>query len=320
MKKTTFIIMVWFAAAGICSGYVYDPDDFAVEVVDPNGYVQGAGIGKDWIDHTWFNDPNTALGRPTVDTTGDNGIDGVPAAIAVPVNPVYPPFRSYELVSIGSGGSLTLKFSHPVADDINNPYGIDFIVFTNFQKVIGGSRSWDNSDPAQFIVTGPGVIAEGGLVSVSHDGVHWYTYEDGPDAESFAPTLGRVYDPDNPDTSIGLWNEWWGEPTDPTLPLDPAITVSDMVNQSVAEIAMMYGDSAGGNGYDLAESGLAWIQYVRIEANGGNPDIDAVADVSACGDYKHPFPDGDINKDCTVDLTDFAMMAYNWLICTWQCE
>jgi hypothetical protein len=320
VKKINIIIMLWFVAASICCGYVYDLNDFAVEVVSPNGYVEGTGVWKDWINEEFFNNPEMALGRPTVDTTGDNNIDGVPAAITVPVNPVYPPFRSYELVSIGDGGSLTLKFSHPVADDINNPYGIDFIVFTNFQKEIGADEIWDNSDPAQCIVTNSGVLTEGGLVSVSHDGIRWYTYENGPEAESFAPTLGRVYDPENPDTSIGLWNQWWGEPTDPTLPLDPAITASDMVNKNLAEIAMMYGKSAGGNGYDLAESGLAWIQYIRIEANGGGPDIDAVADVSACGDYKHPFPDGDVNKDCTVDMADFAMMAGNWLKCTWQCE
>ncbi len=35
-----------------------------------------------------------------------------------------------------------------------------------------------------------------------------------------------------------------------------------------------------------------------------------------CGDLDHPYPPGDANKDCYVNLPDLALMAANWLTCT----
>ena len=47
----------------------YDANDFATEVIE---YVQGTGVPNDWLPpFKPFNDPNTALGRPTLETTGD---------------------------------------------------------------------------------------------------------------------------------------------------------------------------------------------------------------------------------------------------------
>jgi hypothetical protein len=61
------------------------------------------------------------------------------------------------------------------------------------------------------------------------------------------------------------------------------------------------------------ETGRRWIQYVKIESNGiDKPEIDAISDVAACGDYKHPFPAGDISEDCLVDFTDLAILADQW--------
>ena len=133
-------------------------------------------------------------------------------------------------------------------------------------------------------------------------------------ADTFAPTLGRVFDPTQADTSIGEWNLWWAGPTDATYPLDPNITSSDLHGLTVAEAAQLYGDSAGGTGFDLASLGMEWIQYVKF--TGGQyqaSEVDAVADVAACGDYKHPFPVGDINLDCIVDIYDITLLAENWL-------
>lgn len=341
-----FVACLSFTA--VANAYDYDPNDFATEVVD---YNEGTGADPDWIDGTDFNDPHNALGRPTIDTTGDNW--NIPVATNVPVVIVYPPFRSFELVTIGNGGELIVKFNHPVEDDENNPYGIDFIVFGNAQQNVG--EYWNNGDPEDFVITGSGLIAEPAVVSVSRDGVNWYRYDDGPYADTFAPTMGRVYDPNNPDMSIGDWNHWWAEPTNPTLPLDPSLTPADFVGMTVAEVAQVYDRSAGGGGFDLTESGMDWIQYVRVEGNEiVTPEVDAVADVSCCGDYKHPFPIGDLNTDCRtgyedlsllsyywlaeisdpndpagiadiyeddiVNFCDWALIADNWLQCTWECE
>ena len=35
-----------------------------------------------------------------------------------------------------------------------------------------------------------------------------------------------------------------------------------------------------------------------------------------CGDSYHPYPTGDVNKDCYVDLLDFAAVAKDWNDCT----
>jgi len=300
--------LVVLGFAPVAWTYDYDPNDFAAEVVE---YNEGTGACPDWIDGTTFNDPNSALGRPTIDTTGDNWNIGV--AVNVPVVSVYSPFRSFELVTVGHGGHLTVRFNHPVADDENNPYGIDFIVFGNAQQNIG--RYWTNGDPEDFVINSSSLIAEPGVVSVSRDGESWYRYDDGPYADSFAPTFGRVYDTNAPDISIGEWNLWWGEPTNPTVPLDPLLTAESLVGMTVAEVAQVYGCCAGGKGFDLSESGMDWIQYVRIEGNNDvTPEVDAVADVGCCGDYKHPFPVGDIDKDCRVDYQDLALFCRYWLV------
>lgn len=348
-KKNSLVVgFLALCLAAVCPGYEYDGNDFATEVVS---YVKGTGAVLDYISGKPFDDPNRALDRPTVDTTGDN--ENIPVASIVPVVGVYSAFRSFELVTIGHGGQLILKFNHPVSNDKNNPYGIDFIIFGNAQQNAG--QYWLNGNPATFIIGSSSAIEEHAVVSVSQDGNNWYRYNNGPYADSFAPTFGRIYDPNHPDVNIGSWNHWWGRPTNPTLPVDPNLGPSLFLGKSLACMSQVYGQSAGGTGFDLAQSGMEWVQYVRIEGNAScTPEVDSVADVASCGDYKHPYPEGDINEDCRVDykdlmvlqrywlaeitdandpaatadiyeddivnLYDFAMAAGSWLQCTWDCQ
>ncbi len=311
--------------------YVYDANDFATAwiVYEPNGMI------NDWLTGDPFNDPEAALGRPTVDTSGDDWF--IPMDMNAPVVPVYPPFRAYELVYLGEGGTITLSFTHPVRDDVENPYGIDFIVFGNPYQIAGANQSWTNGNP-RFVSVGPSGGNEPGIVSVSQDGETWYSFtndpnfmsddpgfikrpgdvEDNPFRDGFAPTLGRVHDPCYADVSLGDWNHWWAEPTNPTLPLDPSLSYASFDGMSVARIAETYGDSAGGIGFDLAhldlpvdpDTGLKWFRYIRIDdaPGAGSPEIDAVADVSCPGDYQHPKPAGDLNGDYRVDQDDVAIV------------
>lgn len=344
MKPAVLLLLLFTASSygqdlnefSAYADYVYDPNDFATEWVA----YQPVGMTTDWLSGQPFNDPTTTLGRPTVDTTGDDWY--IPEDKPTPVNPVYPAFRRDEMVFLGEGGSITLKFSHPVRDDENNPYGIDLIVFGNAFQVIGGGQGWTNGNPELTTVGGDGFY-EPAIVSVSQDGDTWYSFtndtsfmagdpcfirlsaeaDDGPFADSFAPTLGRVYDPDNPDPCLGAWNQYWAEPTNPTLPVDPELDFASFAGDSVAQICETYGHSAGGTGYDIDRldlpidptTGLKWIQYVRIDDRppGGNAEVDAVADVSCCGDWKHPYPAGDVTHDCHVDLQDYAVLAGAWL-------
>ncbi len=315
--------------------YVYDANDFATAWID----YQPQGMMTDWLSGVPFNDPNAAVGRPTVDTTGDDW--SIPLNAAAPVVPVYPAFRADEIVYLGEAGSLTLAFNHPVRDDERNPYGLDFIVFGNAPQALGGGQNWTNGDPTEA-TTGATGDSEPGIVSVSQDGLIWYSFtsdpnfmtadpsfvklavdaEDGPFCDGFAPTLGRVYDPENADPALGSDNSWWAEPTNPTLPLDPNLSYDTLAGLSIARVAQTYGDSAGGVGYDIARLDLPvdpntqakWFLYVRIDdaPGGGAPEVDAVADVTCPGDYRHPAPIGDLNGDFRVDEKDSAIVTGYW--------
>ena len=286
----------------------WDPNDFAVEVVE---YVPGSGIGRDTVTGQTYDDATAALGPPTALTGGDGWF--IPISETVPIVPVVAANRSYEVVTIGGGGSLTLRFSHPVADDKNNPYGIDLIVFGNAFQTVSGGGDWTNGDPEQTLVGGQ-VFAEPALVSVSQDGVWWYSFEDGPFADGFAPTAGFRWD---------RIRRTWGEPLDPTRPVDPALGPADCAGKNMAEMIDLYDGAAGGAGFDIGSLGLDWIQYVRIENlpdSSARSEVDAVADVAACGDYKRSRPGGDVNEDCRVDFADLAVIAENWMVCTWECN
>ncbi len=294
-------------SCGLACGYDYDSADFATQVVE---YVQGGDVKEDYLalGH-WFNDPAAALGPPTVDTTGDGQSTGPPTQ-PVPVVPVYAAFRYFELVSVGEGGHLIVAFDHPVENDPRDPCGIDLIIFGNTLQDIGPEEFWENGDPNDTVVRTDDVWDEPSPVSVSQDGAAWHSFTYGPYADAFAPTLGRIYDEDNPDPSLGAWNQWWGEPTLPLLPLDPRRTASgvvrrlepsDFVGLTVAEYAREYGYSAGGTGFDLADVGLDWILYVKIEnpvGSGQTPEIDALADVDP--DVAPP----DFDCDTDVDRDD----------------
>lgn len=264
---------------------------FAASVVS---YVKGTGSYYDWLSGDPFSDSSTALGRPTVDTTGDDWY--IAEDEPVPVVAVYPAFRSFEMVMIGSGGSLTLAFDHRVYDNPDNPYGLDFIVFGNSFQVIGGGNGWTNGDPTQTR-NGGSAFVEKGKVSVSQDGATWYAFPSGTTdkgADDFAPTLGRVYDTNAVASALGEWNAWWGGATDPTLPVDPSLAPSNWLQMTVAEISERYRGGAGGTGFDIGGLALAvdsangrkWIKYVRVERSGAvNPEVDAVADVSPAPPY-----------------------------------
>jgi hypothetical protein len=38
--------------------------------------------------------------------------------------------------------------------------------------------------------------------------------------------------------------------------------------------------------------------------------------LSQCGDANHPYPDGDYNEDCYVNMQDYAILAESWLTCS----
>jgi hypothetical protein len=117
-----------------------------------------------------------------------------------------------------------------------------------------------------------------------------------------------VYDPANADTNLYSGNLWWGAPTDPTYPVDPRVSFADCAGLTLAQLCQRYNGSAGGTGYDLADTNLPadaahggrkWFRYVRIscayseepneEGDYGftEPEVDAVADVAPVSAYRN---------------------------------
>lgn len=276
-------------------------DNFAKTAIfedeDKEGYTPGTDAG-------YFTDDTSALRELTVKTNGDSWY--VSPLVQVPVVPVYAAFRTTDIVTVGSGkGELIVKFDHPVMNDPFNPYGVDFLIFGNaFQSINEGS--WPTGNPS-LVTLGWEGWAERGWVEVSQDGKTWTPFSAGPYADDFAPTLGQCYDPVNPDPSLGAWNLWWGSPTDPTLPLPPSLSFERFQGKTLKTVAEVYGQSAGGTGFDLSDVGLDWIQYVRITASpdGGTPEIDAIVAVA-------PRVPGDANLDGVVDVGDLGILAANY--------
>ncbi|XHC26736.1 hypothetical protein ABWH91_05285 [Phycisphaerales bacterium ac7] len=102
---------------------------FATVVLD---YTPAPG---QFVNNPAFNDPSNALGAPSGGGTGSP--------------------NNASVVTLGAfGGSITLGFDEPIADDPLNPYGLDLIVF--------GNALWTGGDPSRR-------FAEAGIVEVSCD-------------------------------------------------------------------------------------------------------------------------------------------------------
>lgn len=266
---------------------------YAAEVVQ---YEPGADVPAG------FDNPASALGVPTRFT----GVGSFPGA----VTPFNPPFEGDEVVTIGPGGSLTLRLGTPATDAATNPFGVDLIVFHN-----GGYI--DAAFPVGVV---GGVFFDGGTIEVSADGVEFFVVP-GVMAEGHFPTLGYLDLP-------GPFVEEPGRiESDFRLPVDPSLVPDGL---AFDQLVAAYAGSGGGVGIDLALVGLAEARFVRITAGEGqSPDVDAVsvvrpaceADTDGNGVlevfdfllFQNHFASGDGRADCDADgaLTIFDFLCYS---------
>ena len=262
-----------------------------------------------------FNNPNNVLGEPKRFVNvyyGDMG--GVSSSsYGGVVHPAVPAYSGGIHLTLASPddekpGYVIIAFDHDVVDDPDNPFGVDFIVFGNAgctKSTTTGMTALD--DPATCRLTAYGFPEESVVEVAQKPNGPWYGSDRWRTSDGFAPTLGHVYDPANADTNLYSGNLWWGAPTDPTYPVDPSIGFSDCAGLTLAELCQRYNGSAGGAGYDLADTNLPsdaahggrkWFRYVRIscayseepneEGDYGftEPEVDAVADVAPVSGYK----------------------------------
>ncbi len=214
-----------------------------------DSYAAGTGSNPS------YNDPTSSLGEPTRYT----GVGVFPGAVT-PFNPAY---LSSEVVQVGRGGHLTVKFDHAVTDDAANPFGIDLLVFGNSFFI---DASYPSGVPA-------GIFAGGGSVEVSEDGVDWRLVP-ATLADGMFPTLGYS-DLSDPYALVP-----GSVPSEFTRPVDPSF---DPIGKNFAQIVAGYAGSGGGTGIDLATVGLTSAWYVRVSASVNSstiPTIDGFADVA----------------------------------------
>ena len=115
MKMRFFTVSTYGVACALATARVAGADPYANAVVS---FDVGAGGAAG------FDDPTTALGAPERITGELAGFSGV-------VSIASPPFGTDELVSIGAGGHLTVRFDEPITDAPSHLFGADLIVFGN---------------------------------------------------------------------------------------------------------------------------------------------------------------------------------------------
>ena len=105
---------------------------------------------------------------------------------------------------------------------------------------------------------------------------------------------------DNLDNSTDTWT---GKLNGVPLTTDSGATSIFDFNNDCSNIDGIYLASAPGS-----LSALAFIDDVKVEP------------YYLCGDSLHPYPEGDLSQDCRVDMADVAILAENWLDCSYNCD
>ncbi|MFN4244294.1 MAG: hypothetical protein ACK4PI_13790 [Tepidisphaerales bacterium] len=250
-------------AATASASYVYDPLDFAVEVVASTG-LPATGL---------YNDPAAVLGRPTLRFNAGSATSPDVRRAKLIEAPFNRGIGGETLITtFNNGQSVTVRMGRPVEDHPLNPFGIDFIVFGNAFFTGSGGTVSDATDLNTFILSGSAFV-ERTLVSVSPDGVQWYTYTGGPYGDQLFPTNAYRWD-----RATASWSD---DELDPTRPVNPALLSQSLAGRTAADVLELYDGSAGGTGFDLAPSGFTSIRYIRFEGAPGfvGGEIDAVARV-----------------------------------------
>ncbi|HAB18270.1 MAG TPA: PEP-CTERM sorting domain-containing protein [Verrucomicrobiota bacterium] len=227
---------------------------FARQVHD---YQAGSGAANGYTN------PAAALGEPSRITPGPFG---------GPVDPFNTAYLDSQLVSIGAGGSLTVKFATPLLNDPAHSYGLDFLIFGGAGFII------TNAFDSEFNYIGT-PATDGGMfgaqtgqtrVSVSADGTQFFTLNPAlaPAVEALFPTDGQ-----------GNFSQ----------PVNPALGTTAFAGLTLEGIRALYSASGGGAGFDLAWAEdaqglpveLPAVNFVRIDVLSGKIEVDAFSQVSA---------------------------------------
>ncbi len=248
----------------------------ATDVWGPGFVLPGTNVLDLSVNGGAFTPSRTfeAVGDPYADAVagyapGANGGFGSPSDALGPPTGAGLNGGSLDVLSLGLSGSVELEF---VDNVIVDGEGVDFTVFENPFLAI---------NYATFLVEG--IFAEPARVSVSEDGVEWFAFpcDIGESAAPLHPGCAGVY------PVLSDANDPEGTPHASIPTLEP--TAAELIGQSVFDLEVPAG--SGGDSFDLADVGLAWARYVRLEAADFVPgpigttnagfDVDAVAAVNS---------------------------------------
>lgn len=245
---TGSLVVAAFTLAGVTGRAQY-----ATAVVD---YSPGVGVATEFGTGLGYTLTDSVLGEPSRSTPGPFG---------GPVDPFSAPYLREQLLSIGTGGSLTVALA--ARNDPANPYGIDFQIFGGaFFVIVNGDYTGGGiTDGTTF-----GGSSGKTRLSVSPDGITYYTLD-----PSRAPTADGLY----PTRGEGDFH----------IPVNPALAAGDFAGLGLGEISLKYQLSGGGTGYDLdwaqrpdgTSANISEIQFVRIDVLEGRSDLDGLAAVRA---------------------------------------
>jgi hypothetical protein len=207
-----------------------------------------------------YTNPQAALGEP-------ERITGEPDFPSI-VTPIGGPFLPTEIVSVGEGGQITVKFSHLVLPQAGPEIGVFENLFFHYDFNSGLVDT-------PFGIEG----ADSALVEVSRNGVHWeslgnvlfdrptngYTDLSDPFASGPGSTLSDFQQPFvAPDLSISAGRAY-SHPSNP-------------------DVLDLLAGSGGGTWLDISGTGLTHVAYIRFsvpdDLNAGtslNFELDAVS-------------------------------------------
>jgi len=261
MNRVIMMLLVAVMCLVAVAPAIASGSSFPAEVVSHSADLDGSRL---------YNDPQAVLGEPTTWNADCHA-----------VSMVCPAWGTNEsgdkvITTLTDGSYIIVKFDHRVEDDPDNPLGIDFLVFGNAFYQGSGSVTPDTDMETYHITNAGGGVDPGDSVNVavSQDGTNWYYYSSGPYGDTGYPTNAKKWD---------RINHQWGDLLDFTKPIDPSIDPAHFINKCVADVIdNYYCGSGGGTGFDLAESGYSWIQYIKVygDASHAGGEIDAFADVS----------------------------------------
>lgn len=246
--------LIGLALANLMSFATIHATGFADAVIS---YNPGTGFAKEFGSGLGYTNITAVLGEPSRSTPGQFG---------GPVDPFNPPYLREQILSIGAGGSLTVRFDQPIFNNPANPFGVDFIVFGNagFSITNANFSGGGITDGSLF-----GANSGATRVSVSQDNVTFFELN-----RSLTPTIDGFF----PTDGFGNFN----------VPTNPGLSAPSFAGLDLTGIRRLYAGSGGGTGFDIdwAQSStgqpvhLDSIRFVRVEVLSGSAEIEGFSVVS----------------------------------------